>query len=47
MGVGSSTQGQMRLAYRIIVAKPEGNGPFERSGHKAENNTKNGLGKIV
>jgi hypothetical protein len=47
MGVGSSTQAEMRLAYRVTVAKPEGKGPFERSGHKAENNVKNGLGRIM
>jgi hypothetical protein len=47
MGVGCNTQREMRLAYRVIVAKPGGKGPFERSGHKAENNITNGLGKIM
>ena len=37
----------LKVAYRVTVAKPEGSGPFERSGHKAENNIKNGLGKIM
>jgi hypothetical protein len=37
----------MRLAYRVIVAKPEGKRPFERSGHKTENNIENNLGKII
>ena len=29
------------------MAKPEGNWQLERSGHKADNNTKSGLGKII
>jgi len=38
MVVRCSTLGEMTLAYRVIVAKPEGKGPFERSGHNADNN---------
>ena len=37
----------MRLAYRVIISKPEGKESFARSGHKAENNIKNCLGKIM
>jgi len=37
----------MKLAYRVIVAKPEGKGSFERSGHKAEKNIMNGLRNIM
>jgi hypothetical protein len=37
----------MRLAYRDIVAKPEGKGPFERSGNEAEDNIKNYLEKMM
>jgi hypothetical protein len=39
--------GEMKHAYRVLVSTAEGKEPFGRSCHKAENNVKNGLVKIV
>jgi hypothetical protein len=37
--------GEMRLAYNILVGKPEGNRPFGRPRHRWENNIRVGLMK--
>jgi hypothetical protein len=30
--------GERRIAYRVVVGKPEGNGPLERPRRRGENN---------
>jgi hypothetical protein len=42
MGMTCSTKGGEVDAYRILVGKPDGNRPLERSRHRWVNNIKNG-----
>jgi hypothetical protein len=39
--------GEMRSVYSILVGKPEGNRPFERSRHRWEGNIRMDLREIV
>jgi hypothetical protein len=46
MGMVCSTNRDKRNAYRILVGKPEGKRPPERSGRRWEDNIKRDLGEI-
>ena len=38
--------GESRIAYRVLVGKPEGKRPFERPRHRWENNIKMDLQEV-
>jgi hypothetical protein len=40
MGIASRTNGEKRIAYRILVGKPEGKIPLERPRHGWVDNIK-------
>jgi len=47
MGWEYSTQGAMRNAYKILVGKPEGKGPFGALRRRMEDNIRTDLREIV
>jgi len=47
MGGGHvACMGESRIAYRVLVGKPEGKRPFERPRHRWENNIKMDLQEV-
>jgi hypothetical protein len=45
MGGACSTNGEKRIAYRLLVGKPEGNRPLGRPRHRSVDN-KMDLGEV-